>query len=95
MIGLDSIWCIGTGSGKLDLVISDGDFYIQIKCAESVADFLSRAKNIEAKQAINTRSTKLPTDTVEGFHELLAKYRRNMWSSEQQIMDQVASFISR
>jgi hypothetical protein len=43
----------------------------------------------------NTASPKLPADTVEGFHKLLAKHRSSMWSSEQQIMDQVASFIGR
>ena len=53
-------------------------------------------KSAEEKfTAANKASPKLPADIVEGFHALLAKHRSNMWSNEQNIMDQVASFISR
>jgi hypothetical protein len=36
----------------------------------------------------------LPKDVVEAFHNILAKLRSQMWSNEQHIMDQVATFIS-
>lgn len=66
MIGLDNIWCIGTGKGNFDFVISKDDFHIQIKCVEGVANLISRAKTLEAEQtAINTLY-KMPRSACAG-----------------------------
>lgn len=58
---------------------------------EEIRAYIAEVK----KPSNNTASPKLPDETVEDFNRILAKYRNNMWSNEQYILDKVASFIGR
>jgi len=84
-----------------------GDEHVNVFCAVAISEckansdccWCKKVWNAAIKHANekftthNKKNAKLPADVVEGFNKLLAKYRSNMWSSEQHIMDQVASFI--
>lgn len=74
---------------------NDGNFnYIHQEDVFVIADLAYQKGKECTTQPVVTVHSNIQACIVAEFHTILAKCRQYMWSNEQHVMDQVASYIS-